>query len=219
MRGFCVIISPKFQSEFQSKFRARLVIMVKVPRAGRVKTRLGRDIGMTASAWWFRHQVTRLLRQLADPRWQIILSVAPDVEGLQSRVWPKQFVRMPQGSGDLGQRMARIFSQAPMGPVVVVGGDIPGIKRKHIADAFNQLGRSQAVFGPATDGGYWLVGLQRNRPLPIGLFENVRWSSPHALADSIATMAPLSPTMVAILQDIDTADDLAAHQALQLSSL
>ena len=52
--------------------------MVKEPRAGRVKTRLGRDIGMTGAAWWFRHQVSRLLREVQDPRWELILSVAPD---------------------------------------------------------------------------------------------------------------------------------------------
>ncbi|MBL4807251.1 MAG: hypothetical protein JKY31_08175, partial [Rhodobacteraceae bacterium] len=51
--------------------------MLKEPRAGRVKTRLGRDIGMTSAAWWFRHQTRRLIRQLTDPRWEIILSVAP----------------------------------------------------------------------------------------------------------------------------------------------
>ena len=52
--------------------------MVKEPRPGRVKTRLGRDIGMTAAAWWFRHQTHKILRQLQDPRWELILAVSPD---------------------------------------------------------------------------------------------------------------------------------------------
>ena len=56
--------------------RRTLVIMVKEPRPGRVKTRLGRDIGMVGAAWWFRHQTRSLIRRLRDPRWQIVLAVA-----------------------------------------------------------------------------------------------------------------------------------------------
>ncbi|HGG64530.1 MAG TPA: hypothetical protein ENK34_08155, partial [Rhodobacteraceae bacterium] len=73
--------------------------MVKEPRAGRVKTRLGRDIGMVPAAWWFRHSVQRLLRNVADPRWNFLLAVSPDFEGLRSRVWPEHLQRIPQGRG------------------------------------------------------------------------------------------------------------------------
>ena len=66
--------------------RAKLVVMVKEPHPGRVKTRLGRDIGLTASAWWFRHQVGALLRRLGDPRWDTIIAVAPGVGGLTRRI-------------------------------------------------------------------------------------------------------------------------------------
>ena len=71
-----------------------LVIFLKEPHPGRVKTRLGRDIGMTAAAWWFRHQSTRLIRRLGgDRRWQTVLAVSPDHEGLASRVWPSRLPR------------------------------------------------------------------------------------------------------------------------------
>jgi len=89
--------------------RARLVIMVKEPRPGRVKTRLGKDIGLTASAWWFRHQTRALLRRIEDPRWETVLAVAPDREGLQSRIWPAHLPRIAQGRGDLGDRMGGSF--------------------------------------------------------------------------------------------------------------
>ncbi len=130
-----------------------LIVMLKEPRAGRVKTRLGRDIGMTGAAWWFRHQTARLLRRLDDPRWQLWLAVAPD-RALTSRAWPAHLPRLAQGPGDLGARMARALATPPPGPALVIGGDIPGITRPHIARAFCALGDHDAVFGPAPDGGY-----------------------------------------------------------------
>lgn len=195
-------------------YRPTLVVMVKEPHPGRVKTRLGRDVGLTASAWWFRHQVASLLRRIEDPRWDVVLAVAPDVEGLESRVWPEQFERIPQGPGNLGDRMARVFRMLPKGPVCIVGADIPGINRARIAEAFKALGSHDAVFGPAPDGGYWLVGMKRQRPVPAKLFEGVRWSTETALADSAATMKGLSVARIATLRDVDTLDDLK-----QLASL
>ncbi len=182
--------------------------MVKEPRPGRVKTRLGRDLGMTAAAWWFRHQTRRLIRNVQDPRWNVVLAVTPDRAGLSSRVWPEHIARAPQGQGNLGDRMARMLRGAPAGPVCVIGADIPGINRAEIAKAFHALGGHDAVFGPAPDGGYWLIGLKRARAVPPGLFDGVRWSSEHALADTIATLPDHRIAQVATLQDVDTIDDL-----------
>lgn len=188
--------------------RGTLIVMLKEPRAGRVKTRLGKDIGMTAAAWWFRHQVKRLLRRIEDPRWDVVLAVAPDRAGLLSRVWPSHLPRIPQGHGDLGDRMARAMYSIPIGPVCVIGADIPGVGPKQIARAFAALGASDAVFGPAPDGGYWLIGLRKTRPLPPTIFQDVRWSTEHALADTRASLGGLSVALIDELQDVDTIDDL-----------
>ena len=190
------------------EYRQHLVIMVKEPRPGRVKTRLGRDIGMVPAAWWFRHNSLGLIRRMRDPRWQLTLSVSPDVEGMQSRIWPGDLERMPQDLGDIGVRMTRIFERMPKGPVLIVGGDIPGITTGHIARAFKALGSHDAVFGPATDGGYWLVGMKRIRPNPPTLFANVRWSSEHALTDSLKGLTGGRIALVDTLSDVDTASDL-----------
>ncbi|MEO0752726.1 MAG: TIGR04282 family arsenosugar biosynthesis glycosyltransferase [Pseudomonadota bacterium] len=184
--------------------------MLKVPRVGQVKTRLGREIGMTRAAWWFRHQVTRVLRRTMDPRWQTVLAVAPDREGLMYRGWPAHLVRIPQGGGDLGARMGRLMRGLPPGPVCIIGGDIPGVTRGHVARAFRALGDHDAVFGPAVDGGYWLVGLKRSGAVPPTLFQNVRWSTAYALADSRASLPGARIALVDTLQDVDTAADLRA---------
>ena len=180
--------------------------MVKEPRPGRVKTRLGRDIGLVQSAWWFRHQSTALIRRLSrDPRWQTVLSVSPDTEGLQSRVWPKNLARLPQGRGDLGTRMARAFQALTPGPVVLIGADIPGVLPKHIARAFQALGRHDLVFGPATDGGFWLVGMTQ---VPKDVFQNVRWSTDQTLSDTLAGLTGRRIALIDTLNDVDTAADL-----------
>ncbi len=185
-----------------------LVIMVKEPRPGRVKTRLGRDISMVGAAWWFRHQTRSLIRRLRDPRWQIVLAVSPDREGLTSRVWPEDLPRAAQGRGDLGDRMGRMLRGMPVGPVCLIGADIPGITRAHIARAFKALGSSQMTFGPAPDGGYWLVGAQRFGALPSGLFKDVRWSTEHALADTLTSIPGARVALLDHLSDVDTVADL-----------
>ncbi|MEY8098101.1 TIGR04282 family arsenosugar biosynthesis glycosyltransferase [Falsihalocynthiibacter sp. S25ZX9] len=188
--------------------RKQLIVMLKVPHAGRVKTRLGADMGMVGAAWWFRHQVRNLLRRLEDPKWDLILAVSPDIEGLKSRVWPAHLPRISQGQGNLGDRMARVFRDLPAGPVLIIGGDIPGIQKRHITEAFAALGNHQAVFGPAPDGGYWLVGMKRVAAIPAAIFRNVRWSSETALADSRASLSGLSIAEISVLQDVDTVSDL-----------
>ena len=195
--------------------RRHLVVMVKEPRPGRVKTRLGRDIGMTQAAWWFRHQSRRLLRAVDDPRWQTWLAVSPDHTGMQSRIWPSHQPRMTQGPGDLGTRMARIFAALPPGPALIIGADIPGITAAQIARAFAALGPCDAVLGPANDGGYWLIGLKRTRPAPTSFLRGVRWSTNHALRDTLATMCGLTHSLTERMHDVDTLRDLTRLPARQ----
>ncbi|MDX2483607.1 MAG: TIGR04282 family arsenosugar biosynthesis glycosyltransferase [Pseudodonghicola sp.] len=186
--------------------RATLIVMVKQPRPGQVKTRLGREIGSVPAAWWYRHQCARLLRCLRDPRWQIVLAVAPD-RALGARVWPADLARLPQGGGDLGARMSRLLRSQP-GPTCLIGSDIPAVTPRHIARAFALLGARDAVFAPAADGGFWLVGARHPRRLPRTLFHAARWSSEHALADSLASLPGLRIALADTLKDVDQAADL-----------
>ena len=81
----------------------------------------------------------------------------------------------------------------------------PASPPSDIASAFRALGAADAVFGPARDGGYWLVGV-RDRGLLRGLFRNVRWSTNHALADTIANLpAGRDHALVDMLEDVDDA--------------
>lgn len=189
-------------------FRRRLVVMVKAPAAGRVKTRLAQQVGSTRATSFYRHTVAAVLARVGASRaWQTLLAVTPDTQ-LCHRRWPAHLDRIAQGSGDLGQRMQRIMSRQRPGPVVIIGTDIPAVRPAHIAAAFAALGPCDAVLGPAQDGGYWLVGLRRI-PRVLSAFGGVRWSSPHALQDTLANLAGYRVACAATLGDVDDADALA----------
>lgn len=187
-----------------------LVLFVKQPRMGRVKTRLAAGVGQVAALGFYRTNVARLLRRLGrDPRWRTWLAVAPDTAATDPWDAPAGVEIVPQGTGDLGARMDRAFHALPPGEAVIVGADIPGIGAPHVARAFRALGDHDAVFGPAPDGGYWLVGMRRRPRLPT-LFQDVRWSSPMALADSIASLPKeFRIKMVDQLEDVDDAGSLS----------
>lgn len=182
--------------------------MVKAPEAGRVKTRLARDIGVVGATSFYRHASSAIVGRLgADPRWQTVLAVAPDT-AIRARYWPAPMLRRAQGHGDLGRRMQALFDRLPPGPVVIVGSDCPTIRRDDIAAAFSALGGADAVLGPASDGGYWLVGEWRS-PKALPAFPGVRWSSESTLADTVANFSERRVAFVRELADVDTAADLA----------
>ncbi|MSO89230.1 MAG: glycosyltransferase [Rhodospirillaceae bacterium] len=188
-----------------------LVIFAKAPVLGQVKRRLAGGIGAVAALRFYRSTLTGLIRRVGrDRRWNCWLAVTPDRLARPGQSWSHGLPVLPQGTGDLGARMARVPRRLPPGPAVIIGSDIPAIESAHVARAFVLLNRHDAVFGPAADGGYWLVGLH-NRRLPFRLFSKVRWSTADALADTLAGLP--SRWRIACcdnLHDIDDADGLAA---------
>ncbi|NIA71605.1 glycosyltransferase [Pelagibius litoralis] len=183
--------------------------MARAPRLGTVKRRLARDIGTVGALRFYRGHTAGLLRDLsADPRWRLWLAVTPDSAALSGRgLWPFHGDLLPQGRGDLGRRMGRLFETLPPGPLVMIGSDIPGITRAHIGGAFKSLGAADWVFGPAEDGGYWLVGARR-RPVVRPPFDGVRWSSAATLDDTLANLKDVRVALLDRLRDVDTGADL-----------
>jgi uncharacterized protein len=204
----------KASQKSAAPLQRHLVVMVKVPVMGRVKTRLARQVGYGAATAFYRHTAAAVLARLArDPRWQTSLAVAPDA-GVRCSAWPCQIRRQPQGTGDLGARMQRIMESCPPGPVIIIGTDIPAIRPAHIARAFRALGRADAVIGPAPDGGYWLVGLKRC-PRVLSAFRNVRWSSAETRADTAANLIASRVALTDVLRDVDNAEDLRLTRGYQ----
>ena len=185
-----------------------LVLFAKPPLIGRTKTRLAAGVGGARAAGFYRAATHSLLHRLGrDARWRTVLAVNAR-PGERYACWPDDIERAPQGEGDLGDRMRRVLYALPPGPAVIIGTDSPQVTPAHVASAFAALGHADAVFGPAADGGYWLIGLARRRPAP-NLFAGVRWSTGHALADTRASLPPrFEARTLTTLLDVDTADDL-----------
>jgi rSAM/selenodomain-associated transferase 1 len=184
-----------------------LVLFARRPQLGAVKRRLATDIGAAAAYGFYRRTLRDVAWRLGrDPRWRTWLAVTPDSDAGATGLWevPPGTAIIGQGAGDLGARMARPLREFPPGPVVIVGSDIPEVEVADIADAFRALGNNDLVFGPAADGGYWLVGARRRPVAPRNLFADVRWSSEHALADTLANVPPkCRVTMVSEHSDVD----------------
>lgn len=178
-----------------------VVIFARAPRLGRVKRRLAAGIGDMAALRFHRLTTDSVIRRLRrDARWNTVLAVT----GNDYR-WPRGLPRVDQSGGDLGERMANAARAAPPGPVVLVGSDVPDIVPCNIARGFRTLARCDAIFGPAADGGFWLVGM-RDRELLRRLFRNVRWSTENALADTVANLPPgRRHAFVDTLEDVDEA--------------
>ena len=189
--------------------RGVVIVFVKAPVAGRVKTRLGAEIGMGRATALFRIMTARTIGEAMKGGWRVVLAVdQPGAACATAKFWPAGIERAPQGGRDLGARMSRAFREAPRGPVVIIGADAPGLRARHLRQAFDALKGADAVFGPAADGGYWLIGLARRRAAPM-LFEGVRWSTKHALADTLRTMpGNFNVRLLETLRDIDEACDL-----------
>ena len=187
-----------------------LFIFAKPNRIGLSKTRLARDVGKAEAQRINAMATSRVMRVAQDPRWQTALMVAPD-NAITSRqpVWPDTIMRLPQGAGDLGDRMSRAYNTAPLGKVVFVGTDMPDLRPAHIWQTIKMLNTQDAVFGPADDGGFWLCGLNKRIGTEDPFFD-VRWSSEHTLDDVTRNLGIADIGYLDTMIDLDDGEALSA---------
>ena len=194
--------------------KGRLLIFARAPRLGAVKTRLASEIGKEQALAAY----VQLLQTLCDNLQSLsntTLLVTPDDGASELRLLiPPEWEIAAQGSGDLGARLERAFTNAFEGSdrVLVIGSDCPYVRREDVEAGFEALGKHDLVLGPADDGGYWLVGLNQPRPR---LFEGINWSTSTVLAETLkrAAQLGLKTNLLRQLCDVDTAADWHAFRA------
>lgn len=183
-----------------------LWIFAKAPVAGVVKTRLARDIGVVAATAWYRRILAQTISTAERARIPCRIAAAPCASAFRHSFRSSLPLR-DQPMGDLGQRMTTVAKQS-RGASLIVGSDIPDLSPSLLRRARRAVARFDLIVGPARDGGYYLIGF-RTPAHAFRLFHAVRWSSPHALADTLAN-APKHWRLgfLPMLQDVDCLEDL-----------
>ncbi len=188
-----------------------LLIFAKAPRMGVSKTRLAAGIGV-ARAWRVKRALDAYTcRTARHAAWKTMLSVAPDRDLKTTFVdaWPDDLPRIPQGKGDLGRRMAAALRAHCRGSVAIIGSDLPDLRTGDLRAAFMALKRHDVVLGPATDGGYWLIGMSA-RCARRARLDPVRWSSAFTLADTLACLP--KAWRIGYLRELEDVDDAGSFQ-------
>lgn len=182
----------------------RLVIFTRFPEPGRAKTRLIPALGEEGAARLHRRLTERTLAAARSSGLQTEVRVTgADVAAFADWLGPDlSFV--DQGAGDLGERLARASTPAP---VLFIGADLPDLNAGHLEDAAARMAREKVVIGPAEDGGYWALGL--TEPCPF-LFEAMPWGTDQVLPLTLARLAEraITPALLPTLADCDRPDDL-----------
>ncbi|SIT85418.1 TIGR04282 family arsenosugar biosynthesis glycosyltransferase [Pontibacter indicus] len=190
-----------------------LMLFVRNPELGKVKTRLAASVGPETALDIYLH----LLRHTRDITQHLpldkVVYYSEKVE--EDDIWPATLYlkKLQHPDGDLGEKMKAAFEAAfaeGYTSVVIIGSDCPQLTPDIINQAFEALKTNEVVIGPALDGGYYLLGM---RKLYHDLFQNKRWSTEHVFPDTIADIERLHlrHTLLPYLSDVDELEDLQAN--------
>jgi len=193
-----------------------LLLFVRYPEAGRVKTRLIPALGADGAAALYERMAGEVAAHVARLRRPALRRVAlvepPERVAVVGQWLGEGFAAVAQADGDLGARLTAAFSAAFAGGarrVVAIGSDCLDLTPELLHEAFDALCRVDAVVGPALDGGYYLIGLGRAIP---AAFAAVPWSSPDTLTATLDRLqaAGAAVHLLRSLRDLDTPGDLDA---------
>jgi uncharacterized protein len=187
-----------------------LIIFVRNPVLGKVKTRLARIIGdqkaFEVYNELFFHTMTQTIAVEVDK------FVFYDIKIDENDIWSDQiFYKKIQQGEDLGVRMQNAFRNIlDLGykKVVIIGSDLFDLTTNHIINAFDKLEKNDAVIGPAEDGGYYLLGLKKTIPK---VFESKNWGTSTVFNDTLKDLENHKIDFLETLNDIDTFEDLEKH--------
>ncbi len=197
-----------------------IIIMLKYPQPGMVKTRLGKELGAKRAAELYRFFVACELVTVQSLHVPILLSCHPQRPLSAYRDWlGGEYRYISQGDGDLGVKMSTSFETAfdqGLSRAILIGSDIPHLPAAYIQSALSRLQDHDAVIGPALDGGYYLLGLHC-RSFHPKIFEEIPWSTSQVLALTQKRLGDhdLKTFLLPNLRDIDTLEDLESLFPLQ----
>ena len=186
----------------------KLLIFIRNPELGQVKTRLSRTVGDTEALRIYRillEKTRQAAQKVNSERWLLYSDRVDENDDWSS----ENFVKMVQQPGDLGARMQQAFQSAfaaGAGRVVIIGSDCPGLTTEILEEAFQSLNANDCVLGPVTDGGYYLLGMQELDPR---LFQDIAWSTETVRSVTLERMASAGKScfLLPMLADVDNEQD------------
>jgi hypothetical protein len=190
-----------------------LIVFLKHPTPGRVKTRLAACLGEADAASLYRAIAEELMRRTRSRTFRRLAFHAPDATREAMDEWMPGEDWHVQSGADLGERMHRAFETAfatGARRVAIVGSDLPRLGEPEVRGALDALAGADVVVGPARDGGYYLLALKRPEP---GLFTGIAWSTDTVLQATLerARSLGLSVQLLETRSDVDTAADVREH--------
>ncbi len=194
-----------------------LIVFAKLPRAGFVKTRLGKAIGMNEAMRVYEELARHafgLAQGLASEGVRVYLFYSPDASEEEMRSWVQQdFVYVAQVGKTLGERMHTAFDRVfrdGASKAAIIGTDVPELKGDILARAFTMLDSHELVIGPSTDGGYYLLGM---KPPVKNVFDGIAWSTENVLRETLerAETLRLSTALIENLMDVDTLEEYRVY--------
>ncbi|NIP38399.1 MAG: DUF2064 domain-containing protein [Candidatus Dadabacteria bacterium] len=195
-----------------------LVVFLKYPEQGKVKTRLAKDIGDKKALLIYKNLVPRVLKQINANNYDISVCYYPENKVIKIQKWinSERYKYSPQTGGDLGIKMLNAFNDSFSSGYkrsVIIGTDCPDIDDDLVNTSFNLLNSNDLVIGPATDGGYYLIGLRESLE---ALFTNISWGTDTVLKQTLNIVSKLniSCKLLDFKTDIDTVEDLYNYKYL-----
>jgi rSAM/selenodomain-associated transferase 1 len=190
-----------------------IMVFVRNPELGRVKTRLAKSIGDQAALETYKilnkHTASVIHKTTADK----LIFYSDKIQ--DNDIWTViNCKKQIQTKGDLGQKMLAAFQYGfSLGykKIIIIGSDLYSLRATHIESAFEQLENYDIVIGPALDGGYYLLGL--NSLIPE-IFKQKQWSTSSVLKETLTDLKKFNVNLLEPLNDIDTYEDLKKEPQL-----
>lgn len=193
--------------------RNLLLIFARNPVPGKVKKRLAASIGEEAALKIYNHllqHTMKITRNLQVDKWILYSEEIPEKDVWDLNIFSK---KLQQGK-DLGERMENAFRcgfEAGFSNIIIIGSDLYDLGEEDLKKAFLTLQHSEAVIGPATDGGYYLLGL---KSLPSQVFKNKTWGSNTVLKVTLQDLKNHQLIQLEPRNDIDRFEDLEKYPGL-----
>lgn len=184
-----------------------IIVFVRNPELGKVKTRLAKSIGPYKTLEIYKELLNHTCNVLKESNYDCAVFYADKI--ISNDIWnDNKFKKYQQTGNDLGERMLNAFKSGfkkNYAQIIIIGSDLPDINQSVINQAFENLTQNNYVFGPSEDGGYYLLGMNSINPT---LFKNKKWSTNSVLSDTLNDLKYEKVALLKTLNDIDTYEDL-----------